>query len=88
MRGFKGKQSLPYKKPYFVYNVTLAEDRAEIRMLENTLKVLINEEVRNTVVSLTEQQILHAGIGETSFYVQVMGCDKVPGFTIPTHEMH
>ena len=46
----------------------LAEDRAEIGMLENTLKVLMNEKVRNTVVSLTEQQILHAGIAENSFY--------------------
>lgn len=52
-----------------MYNVMLAEDRAEIRMLENTLEVLINEKVRKTVVSLTEQQILHAGIGENSFYV-------------------
>lgn len=71
-----------------MYNVMLAEDRAEFRMLENTPKVLITEKVRNTVVSLTEQQILHASIVENSFYVQVMGCDKVPGFTIPTHEMH
>lgn len=69
MRDFKWKQSLLYKKPFFVYNVMLAEDRAEIGMLENTLKVLINEKVRNTVVSLTEQQILHAGIAENSFYV-------------------
>lgn len=69
MKDFKWKQSLPCKKPFFVYNVMLAEDRAEIRMLENTLEVLINEKVRKTVVSLTEQQILHAGIGENSFYV-------------------
>ena len=51
-----------------MYNVKLAEDRAEIGMLENTLKVLISEKVRNTVVSLTEQQIPHAGIVENSFY--------------------
>jgi len=38
-------------------------------MLENTLEVLINEKVRKTVVSLTEQQMLHAGIVENSFYV-------------------
>lgn len=52
-----------------MYDVMLTEDRAEIRMLENTLKVLINEKVRNTVVSLMEQQILHAGLAENSFYV-------------------
>jgi len=47
----------------------LAEDRAEIRMLGNTLKALINEKVRTTIVSLTEQQILQAGIGESSFRI-------------------
>lgn len=47
----------------------LTEDRAEIRILEKTLKVLINEKVGNVAVSLTEQQILHAGKGENSFYI-------------------
>lgn len=55
---------------FFLYiNVMLAEDRAEIRMLGNMLKALINEKVRTTVVSLTEQQILHASIAENSFCV-------------------
>lgn len=55
---------------FFLYiNVMLAEDRAEIRMLGNKLKALINEKVRTTVVSLTEQQILHASIAENSFCV-------------------
>lgn len=66
----------------------LAEDRAESRMLGNPLKVLINKKVRNAVVSLTEQQILRASTAASSSSLQVMGCDKVPGFTIPTHEMH
>lgn len=47
----------------------LAEDGAEIRMLGNMLKALINEKVRTTVVSLTEQQILHASIVENSFCI-------------------
>ena len=68
MRDFKLKQSLPHKKPFFVYNTMLAEDSWN-QMLENTLEVLINEKVRKTVVSLTEQQMLHAGIVENSFYV-------------------
>lgn len=55
---------------FFLYiNVMLTEDRAEIRMLGNMLKALINEKVRTTVVSLTEQQILHASIAENSFCV-------------------
>lgn len=35
----------------------------------NTLEALINEKVRTTVVSFTEQEILQAGIGESSFHI-------------------
>lgn len=50
------------------YRVMRAEDRAEIRVLENTLKALIQEKVRNTGVT-NEQQILRASLAENSFYV-------------------
>lgn len=63
------KKGPVYCTHFSAYNVMLTTDRAEIRMLGNTLKALINEKVRTTIVSLTEQQILQAGIGESSFRI-------------------
>lgn len=69
MRGFQEKKGPVYCTHFSAYNVMLTTDRAEIRMLGNTLKALINEKVRTTIASLTEQQILQAGIGESSFRI-------------------
>lgn len=66
---FPEKKGPVYCTHFSACNVMLTTDRAEIRMLGKTLEALINEKVRTTVVSLTEQQILQAGIGESSFCI-------------------